>query len=62
MKSALRGKDNNRYNDLSMMKGRHLLYDNKCDNKFTSGFHHTGDLENFNSLGNKYRAKAYVYG
>lgn len=26
------------------------------------GFHHTGDLENFNSLGNKYRAKGYVFG
>lgn len=43
---ALTGKDNNRFDDLSMM----------------TGFHHTGDLENFNSLGNKYRAKGYVFG
>ena len=26
-----------------------------------AGFHHTGPLENLNSLGNKYANKAYVY-
>ena len=46
LKIALTGKDNNRFDDLAMM----------------TGFHHTGDLENFNSLGNKYRAKGYVFG
>ena len=44
--SALTGTDNNRFNDLSKM----------------TGFHHTGPLENLNSLGNKYANKAYVYG
>ena len=43
---SLIGRDGKRFNDLGKM----------------TGFHHTGDLENFNSLGNKYRAKGYVYG
>lgn len=46
LRSALVGRDNNRFQDLAKM----------------TGFHHTGDLECFNSLGNKYRAKGYVYG
>jgi len=44
--SALSGKDKSRLNDLQMM----------------TGFHHTGPIENFNSLKNKYANKAYVYG
>ena len=43
--NALSGKDNSRLNDLGMM----------------TGFHHTGAIENFNSLRNKYAGKAYVY-
>ena len=41
--NALSGKDNSRLNDLGMM----------------TGFHHTGAIENFNSLRNKYAGKAY---
>ena len=43
--SAISGKDNSRLSDLGMM----------------TGFHHTGSIENFNSLRNKYAGKAYVY-
>ena len=46
LRLALVGRDDNRFQDLAKM----------------TGFHHTGDLECFNSLGNKYRAKGYVYG
>eukprot|EP00092_Neocalanus_flemingeri_P087767 GFUD01110822.1.p1 GENE.GFUD01110822.1~~GFUD01110822.1.p1 ORF type:complete len:141 (+),score=26.84 GFUD01110822.1:47-469(+) len=40
--SAVSGKDKSRLNDLGMM----------------TGFHHTGPIENFNSLKNKYANKA----
>ena len=43
--AAINGKDMSRLNDLGMM----------------TGFHHTGAIENFNSLRNKYAGKAYVY-
>ena len=43
--NAISGKDNSRLSDLGMM----------------TGFHHTGAIENFNSLRNKYAGKAYVY-
>ena len=45
LRNALSGKDNSRLSDLGMM----------------TGFHHTGAIENFNSLRNKYAGKAYVY-
>ena len=45
LRSALLGKDKRRFEDLAKM----------------TGFHHTGDIENVNSLSNKYRPKAYVY-
>ena len=45
VKTALHGHLNNRWNDLEMM----------------SQFTHTGEIENFNSLMNKYCPKMYAY-
>lgn len=44
--NALRGANKSRLEDLEMM----------------TGFTHTGDIENFNSLNNKYANKKFVYG
>ena len=62
VKMALTGTDNGRLNDLSKMTGNFFRWNIKIKNGNNSGFHHTGPLENLNSLSNKYANKAFVYG
>ena len=61
LSAALAGKANSRLNDLGMMTGT-VLFDEYFCLVINLGFHHTGPIENFNSLKNKYASKAYVYG
>ena len=62
LKTALTGTDNGRLEDLSKMTGKTKKESVQNKHSTISGFHHTGPLENLNSLGNKYANKAYVYG
>ena len=64
LKMALRGKNDCRWNDLEYMTGENNFL--SLQNIFwhlvhCSGFTHTGPLENFNSLHNKYMPKSEVF-
>ena len=67
VKNALHGKQNNRWSDLEMMTrfahtGRCTLQNkivNKTQDRLT--IHFKGEIENFNSLTNKYCPKMYSY-
>ena len=71
LKTALTGSDQSRLEDLSMMTGKQakaplppqkkIIIVTLWKSIFLLGFHHTGPLENLNSLGNKMANKAYKY-